>query len=682
MSRAILRLLLCCALTVPLLVAGQAQARTMQARIARVTLPMTVLTGVRVRLDWPAQSPQGRLQVVAARIDAPGLGYRFDNVTWQCPVSRVRNRWRCEGPVRSGRHAPLRLGIDLDAIRTDIRLSDGRGTLKLQRGEAAGTSRLDLTRLDLTRVPAVWAQALLAEGWSDGRIKAGTIDGKVLIMTPQRGPLQIVGPLQFQNLAFDTADGTIAGENVAAQLDIDVQPGDTTRVAVDGHLHGGQMLFGNAYVSLEQRNVAVNVQALQHGTSGWQFPKLHWHDPGILRVDAKAALDTKLQLHALDLHASSENLAPVRDSYLTGFLGLAGLAELQLQGAADARLRIDGGVLRAADFILHAVTLDDPTGRFTFDKLDGDVRFSAADPVNSEVSWLGGSLHGLDFGPARLPFESGQGALRLREAVTMALLGGNARFDHFELTPPAAGEGLRVRFGMDLQQLDVGQISAALGWPAFTGELSGHIPEAIYANDRLDFGGGLAMQVFGGYVQVSSLEMERPFGVAPTLTSDITFDNLDLEALTGVMGFGTITGKLDGRIDDLRLLDWQAVAFDAWLQTDRAAARAARVRQRISQRAVQDLSSVSDASFINSLQSRLIGFFDDFGYRRIGIACKLSEEVCEMEGLGSAGPGFTIVEGSGLPRLSVVGFNHRVDWPTLMERLAAASSGDVSPVFE
>ena len=53
-----------------------------------------------------------------------------------------------------------------------------------------------------------------------------------------------------------------------------------------------------------------------------------------------------------------------------------------------------------------------------------------------------------------------------------------------------------------------------------------------------------------------------------------------------------------------------------------------------------------------------------------------------MEGLGSAGPGFIIVEGSGLPRLSVVGFNRRVDWPTLLERLVAASSGDVKPVFE
>ena len=137
-----------------------------------------------------------------------------------------------------------------------------------------------------------------------------------------------------------------------------------------------------------------------------------------------------------------------------------------------------------------------------------------------------------------------------------------------------------------------------------------------------------------------------------------------------------------GRFDRLRLVDWQPVAFEAAIATDAQAARRARVRQRISQRAVQDLSSVSDASFVDSLQAQLIGLFDDFGYRRLGLSCYLDNEVCRMSGLGSAGNGFTIVEGSGLPRLTVVGFNRDVDWPTLLERLKAASTGDVKPVFE
>jgi len=162
------------------------------------------------------------------------------------------------------------------------------------------------------------------------------------------------------------------------------------------------------------------------------------------------------------------------------------------------------------------------------------------------------------------------------------------------------------------------------------------------------------------------------------LSADIVLDDIGLEPLTGAFDFGGITGALDGRIDGLRLVDWQPVAFDAQLRTDRKRG----VRQRISQRAVQDLSSVGDASFVTSLQARLLGIFDDFGYSQIGIGCRLRDEVCEMSGLGSAGRGFTIVRGSGLPRLTVIGFNRRVDWPTLVERLMAVGSGDVKPVVD
>src|SRR5690606_11251523 len=136
------------------------------------------------------------------------------------------------------------------------------------------------------------------------------------------------------------------------------------------------------------------------------------------------------------------------------------------------------------------------------------------------------------------------------------------------------------------------------------------------------------------------------------------------------------------RIGGLRLVDWTPTAFDAELHTDRQAARRAGIRQRISQRAVQDISSVGDASFAGSLQGRLIGLFDDFGYRDIGISCRLANEVCLMGGLQVAVNGFTIVEGAGLPRLAVVAYHRLVDWPSLLERLVAAGKGEVARVVQ
>jgi len=43
--------------------------------------------------------------------------------------------------------------------------------------------------------------------------------------------------------------------------------------------------------------------------------------------------------------------------------------------------------------------------------------------------------------------------------------------------------------------------------------------------------------------------------------------------------------------------------------------------------------------------------------------------------------GYTIVEGSGLPRLTIVGHQSQVDWPTLVRRLQAAIHGG-GPVID
>jgi hypothetical protein len=104
-------------------------------------------------------------------------------------------------------------------------------------------------------------------------------------------------------------------------------------------------------------------------------------------------------------------------------------------------------------------------------------------------------------------------------------------------------------------------------------------------------------------------------------------------------------------------------------------------RRRISQRAVNDISSVGGSGLIAGLQAKVLGFFDDFGYEQIGLGCLLKDNVCRMEGIGSAGDGYIIVAGAGLPRIQVVGFRRRVDWPTLVARLNAATQGQ-APVIQ
>lgn len=680
----------CLLLGMLLSIAPMAQARTATATIQRIGTGLATLERVQVRLAWPKDAASGRLQLRVGHLVSPSLGYDFRDLDWSCPLTRTGDgAWRCEGDLRAGRGPALRFGIDLGVAHTDAWLVRGESRIDVRRQAAAP----DDTHIDLTRVPLAWTQALLARAWADARLTRGQGDARLVVSAPAAGPVRVAGPLSLRGVGLETADASIAADNLGGRFALDMRFADaSTRIDLDGALQGGELLAAGAYVALPPTPVGLRVSAVGDGT-GWRLPTLRWDDGNSLRVEGSAGVAPDGSLRTLDLALNSADLLPVAERYLSAWLGSFGLGKLQLAGALRARVRLEAGALRGVDARFDDVAVVEPDGRFAFEGIEGDLRFSTDAQVEGLIGWRGGRLYGLDFGAVGLPLRSAGGVIELQQAAAVPFAGGALRFERFRLQPPLGERPTQAGFALDVEDLDLGTLSKSLGLPAFRGTLAGRIPDARYADDRLVFEGGLAMDVFDGRVQVSSLAMERPFGVAPTLSADLSLDDLDLLAVTEVFDFGSISGRLDGRIDGLRLVDWTATAFDAELHTQPRRG----VKQRISQRAVQNISSVGDASFVTSLQGQLIGLFDDFGYRRIGIACRLRNQVCEMSGLDGRGPapgrpapgssgsgvgGFTIVEGSGVPRLNVVGFNRRVDWPTLVERLQAVGSGDLKPVVE
>ncbi len=664
-----------------MLAAAPVHARTAQVRIAKVGTAVATLTQVQVRLDWPEGATSGELQLWAGTVDAADLGYRYRDLHWRCPLRRTSDAgWECTGDIRSGRSPPMRLAVRFDEATTQASLTQGGARFALDRNAATP----DLTTLDLTRVPMVWVQALLAQAWPGANLKAGVLDAALAIEAPVNRPLRISGPLQLRGVGLETADATIAGENLGGDLRIDYRTTPAmSLLALDGALRGGEFLAGNTYVALPATPVGLRIDAAKQGDAGWTLPRVEWRDGDALQASGRLAFTPDGGLASLAVDVGSRDMSPLRQRYLSGWMGLFGLGDVDLHGAMELHVEAQNGALSRIDALLHGVDLRDPARRFVFDGLDGDLRYSASTPVRSELRWRGGQLYGLAFGEARLPMASADGLLRFQEAVRVPLMGGAMTLRDVVIRPPRDTAGMDIRFGLGLDDIDFGKVSEALGLPAFQGRLSGDIPDAHYADERIDFNGGLSMQLFDGQVAFSALSLERPFGSAPSLSADIAIDSLDLLRLTEVLGFGSITGRLDGRINGLRLVDWTPVAFDARFITDETPG----VKQRISQRAVQNISSVGDASFVTSLQGQLIGLFNDFGYRRIGIGCRLANEVCAMSGLShsdgsQANNAFTIVQGAGLPRLDVVGFNRNVDWPTLVERLVAVGKGEVAPVIE
>ena len=79
---------------------------------------------------------------------------------------------------------------------------------------------------------------------------------------------------------------------------------------------------------------------------------------------------------------------------------------------------------------------------------------------------------------------------------------------------------------------------------------------------------------------------------------------------------------------------------------------------------------------VQALQSGVLQFFDEYSYDKLGITCRLRDDVCQMSGIEPAGVGYYIVKGAGIPRIDIVGNAG----PRALEPAAASIPKDTSNI--
>jgi len=256
------------------------------------------------------------------------------------------------------------------------------------------------------------------------------------------------------------------------------------------------------------------------------------------------------------------------------------------------------------------------------------------------------------------------------------VLGGSIAINDFSWQTDKQNES-EVSFEGSLNQLSLEQLSAALNWTPLSGTLSGYIPRVDYSNKTLSVGGEWVVKIFGGEIKLSNLASSGLFTDFSKLHADVEIDNLDLDQITRKFEFGGITGKLSGYVRELYLENWQPVSFFAWLGTPEND----NSPHRISQKAVKNIASIASigGGGASDLLSRsFLSFFETFGYDKLGLGCYLHNGVCQLMGVETLESGYAIVTGGGLPRINVIGYNARVDWTVLIERLKRVTESEPS----
>lgn len=620
---------------------------------------------------------QLRLVLEAARITMPG-GSEASGVSAACSVQASAQTLRCVDGTALAVTSPLgALRTHFDAAfssarRWELQLLDGHTDLgrlsgRLGRADSGLYADLAFSGLVLQRLQPTLASLGLPlplpttlRGVASGRVAAR--------MAQQTLEVEDYA-LELAGLGLDDASGAFAAEGLSLRVSgsLRSQPGQIGGV-VDAQLRDGQAYIDPIFADLSHGPVSLQTQWwLRTGDGALTLQALQLQHAGVGRLSGslRTALHAPLSLQQAELSVQGPQLGPLMQAYLQPLLVATRFQDLQGTGAWQAQLRVTDGVAQAASLQLSDATLAIPGMMLSWQGLDMQVDWRrGADAPVSTLRWLSARVGELPVGPTDLRFRAaGMGAELLQPAFVPILDGGlqlrRLRMQNLDSGNPAAV------FEAGLKPIELAALCRVLGWPEFGGSLSGELPGLSLRNRELRLQGGFDAEVFDGQVRIEQLRVIDPFGRVPRLLADIRLRNLELGAMTSAFEVGRMDGRLDGEIADLRLLDWQPVAFRASFRTPPGD----RSRHRISQRAVNSIASLGGGAPSKVLSRSVLRFFDEFRYARLGLSCELRNGVCEMDGLEPKGHGYVIVKGRGLPRIDVVGYEHRVDWATLLEQL-------------
>ena len=488
-------------------------------------------------------------------------------------------------------------------------------------------------------------------------------------------------------LTLSNEAGSIATDKLSARVQGTVRKsrGDW-QFDVDVSSAQGQAYMQPIFLDFGAHALRATAAGKLRDTRELTIDRLAFDHAQVAQGSGRAGLDftNEQPVRSLTLQLASVEFPGAYASYLQPLLLDTNFKAMQTAGKLAGEVTIEDGAPRSLDLTLEEITLDDGARNFAIEALRGAVHWRSdaaakSDDPPSALSWRTGAIFGLAMGATELHFASKGRQFRLLQPARIPLLDGALALESFRVR----NAGLpSVAFMVDatLEPIDVKRVCQAFGWPEFGGRVGGTLSKLRMRDGVVTLGTTLRAQVFDGELSLSDLQLQQPFGQWPRFYANVAFDKLDLELMTGAFSFGRITGKLSGRIDGLRLFNWTPVAFDAKVYTppdDRS-------RHRISQRAVQNVGSIGGggAGVTAALSSGFLRFFDDFNYERLGISCRLENDVCAMDGIAPApNGGYYLVKGKGLPRIDVIGSSHRVDWPRLLERLVAATKGQ-GPVVQ
>lgn len=637
--------------------------------------------------DWGAQGISIRLRSPSAatvsavveieHVDLPGSHGALRGLLLECPLLQREDRgWHCDEGLLRLKESPLAAqaaswqGMFQSAGHWSIRipqLTIGPGSLGLTASaQAAGWSMaLRPHRVPVERIDSLIPGGALPADWD----LAGHASGVVELAGQSSDPGRLVADLVIDQLNYASPDGRQAAENLLLKI------GLSGRADGAGWSFDTKLAWPSGAAYSEPLFLDASQTVLQASAQGSWRPQRNSMEldawavdlANTVRVSGTGRVDLGASaIEQLTIVVNSERAGQFYQKLLQPFLiGTAG-DDLDATGNLGIVMHFDRSGIEQAGLELSDLQIGDRQERFAIGPVDASIAWDRASEVpRSRLQVERAHLYRIPLGSFDIEATFAGDQLELVQPLVIPVLDGQAALDSFRLGGAlVAGQSPHWQASASLRNISLGQLTAAFGWPPFAGAVAASLQDMRYDDQRLSVGGGLDLKAFDGTIEIRDLQIGDPLGGVPILEADAKLRGLSLAKLTQAFSFGRIEGRLDGDLEDLRLVAWQPDSFDLHLFTPPDDDS----RHRISQRAVENLTELG-SGIPAGLSVSLLSLFEEFSYDKIDLRVALRGDRAELDGLARDDGGYYLVKGAGLPRIDVIGRNRSVAWKDLVERL-------------
>jgi hypothetical protein len=505
-----------------------------------------------------------------------------------------------------------------------------------------------------------------------------------LAYTPE-APLVVNGRVQINGGRFASADGTKLGENLLLSGSVEVVSNTERhpmRVAGKLSLQRGEMLWGKLFADLAgQRPVLEFDGDYSRDKDSIRLRQARLTLASTGAIEVSGTVNQLARAPSVEIQAHSDNLSAggfftffVQENFKRQYpildkLSIGGQIAFQLHARGnwdrlitEGRMSLQGGELRRGpnEWQIGPLALTLP-----FQVSYPEKSNSANRTPPGILSIRGGRFGSRSFEPITSAISLSNNTLIFHQPVRLVIFGGTVEITNLAW-PDVVNDPKAMSFALDLRLLQLQELTDALGWPRFSGTLSGAIPQIRSTGDTLRSEGQVDADLFGGQLQIDQMEIENLFSTVPSLKLAARFQNIRLEQVSDTFAFGKISGILEGAVNDLVITEGQPARFQAQVETvDRPESS-----QWISVEALNKITILSSGQDSNVLYGGLAGLFDNFRYSKMGFRASLRNDRLTLRGIESRdGKEFLVVGTLLPPTVNIISHTQEIGFSELLRRL-------------